>query len=208
MALQAQALAVKAEGVRKITLSDRVGRNQFIWMSEAPVENIRGTADNVVGTITLDPRNVTSIRGTIAVRVETMVSGNDTRDEHLRSPMWLDGAKFPWITFKIAGITNPRITGNSVRAEAVGRFSMHGVTRTITVPFMLRYLDETSGTRERAPGDLLAITADFSIALKDFNVAGSKGMIGSNVGKTIAINAQLFGSTSAIANSRDAIVHP
>ena len=40
------------------------------------------------------------------------------------------------------------------------------------------------------------ISSDFTISLKDFKVAGQKGMIGSKVGEKIRISAKLFGATS------------
>jgi hypothetical protein len=40
------------------------------------------------------------------------------------------------------------------------------------------------------------ITATFNVSLRDFNVAGTKGLIGSRVGETIQVTAQLFGSTA------------
>lgn len=58
----------------------------------------------------------------------------------------------------------------------------------------MTYLPESEKTRERAPGDLVMISADFNISLKDFKIAGQEGTIGSKVGETIKITAQLFGN--------------
>jgi hypothetical protein len=72
---------------------------------------------------------------------------------------------------------------------------MHGVTKQMSIPFTITWLDESAATQKRAPGDLVMVEASFSVALKDFRVAGSQGLIGSKVGETIAITAKLFGST-------------
>jgi polyisoprenoid-binding protein YceI len=195
-ALSAQPLAVKARGTKKIVLSNRVGANQFTWSSDAPLEKIQGTAEGVSGSLTLDPKNPASLRGTISAKVMTMKSGNDMRDEHLRGESWLDAAKHPEITFVATSVSGVKASGNSFTANVTGSFTMHGVTKTMTVPVTVQYLDASSRTKSRAPGDLVMLTAEFNVPLKDFNVAGSKGTVGSKVGESIAITAKLFGSTA------------
>lgn len=193
--LQAQRLKVRASGTKTVKLSDRVGKNQFTWISTAPVETINGTAEGIEGAITLDPRNLSTIRGTVSAKVETMKSGNDRRDEHLRSATWLDAAKFPTISFTITSVSGVKVTGNQAKGNATGTFTMHGVSKALTIPFTLRYVEASTATAKRAPGDLVMFTATFKVSLKDFNVAGSQGTIGSKVGETITVKAQLFGST-------------
>ncbi len=193
--LSAQPLSKKARGAKTVKLSDKVGKNQFTWNSDAPLEKIQGTADGVTGTLTLDPTNVATIRGTISTQVATFKSGNNMRDEHIRGASWLDAAQFPTITFAITSVSNVTVAGNKATGKATGNFTMHGVTKQLTVPFTLTYIDESAVSRKRAPGDLISITAEFNVSLKDYNVAGSRGTIGSKVGEMISVKAQLFGST-------------
>jgi polyisoprenoid-binding protein YceI len=195
VAAQAQALGVSASGTKTVTLRDGVGKNQFTWKSDAPLEKIKGTAEGVSGTLTFDPKNLSTIRGTISAKVATMKSGNTTRDGHLRSAQWLDASKYPDIIFKVTSVSGIKVNGNNATGTATGSFTLHGVTKTVSVPFKLSYIDESAKTRARGAGDLVSITADFDIALADFNVAGTKGTVGSKVGEKIHITAQLFGST-------------
>src|SRR5579872_4659511 len=83
--VQAQRLAVASGGEKLLTLNDRVNKNQFIWTSDAPLESIRGTSEGVAGTLTIDPQDLSTLRGTITTQVATMKTGNDTRDNHLHS---------------------------------------------------------------------------------------------------------------------------
>ena len=149
----------------------------------------------MAGTLTLDPSNIATIRGTLSAQVATFKSGNNMRDEHIRSATWLDAAQFPTLTFAITSVSDVKASGNKATGKATGNFTMHGVTKQLTVPFTLTYIDESAVSRKRAPGDLVSITADFTVSLKDYNVAGSRGTIGSKVGETISVKAQLFGST-------------
>lgn len=188
-------LAVSSAGAEKVTLSDRVGNNQFTWSSDAPLEKIKGTAGGVSGSFTIDPKNLAGIRGTVSAQVATMKTGNGTRDEHLRGGQWLDAARYPQISFTIASVSNVKVNGNKATATATGTFSMHGTSKQMSIPFAITWLDESPATLKKAPGDLVMITADFTVALKDFKVAGAQGIVGSKVGETIAVSAKLFGST-------------
>jgi polyisoprenoid-binding protein YceI len=189
----AQKLAVNA-GPKTVTINDKVGKNQFIWISTAPLECIKGSSEGVSGTLSLDPQDLSKIRGSITTQTNTMKTGNDTRDHHLQSAEWIDAGKFPLIEFEILSISNVKTSGNTATGYAIGAFNMHGVSKKITVPFSLSYIPESDKTRQRAPGDLVMFSADFNISLKDFNINGTEGVVGSKVGETIEIKAQLFGN--------------
>lgn len=193
----AQKLVVNATGNKTVKLNDKVGKNQFKWTSDAPLEKIQGTAEGVTGTFNIDPANLSGIRGTISAKVSTMKSGNATRDKHIQSADWLDASQHPTISFTITSVKNITVNGNKMNATAVGNFTMHGVTKQISIPFSLTYLDASAKTKERASGDLVMIEANFTVSLADFNVKGSKGTIGSKVGQSISVNAKLFGATGA-----------
>src|SRR5687767_1321950 len=128
-------LAVKGAGSKKVTLNDKVGNNQFLWSSDAPLEKIKGSADAVSGSFTIDPKNIAGIRGTISAQVKSMKTGNATRDEHLAGAQWLDAAKYPSITFAINSVSGVKVTGNKAKATATGTFTMHGVAKQISIPF-------------------------------------------------------------------------
>ena len=195
-AVSAHSLIKATAVVETITLNDKVNKNQMIWISEAPLENIKGATDGVTGTFTFDPSDVSKIRGTISTPTKTMKTGNATRDNHLVSAEWLDANHYPDITFAITSVESVKTVGSVSTATATGNFTMHGVTKRISVPFKLTYVPESDKTRQRAPGDLVMINADFTISLKDFKVAGQEGTVGSKVGEVIKINAQLFGNAT------------
>jgi polyisoprenoid-binding protein YceI len=189
-----QRLAVASGGDKLLTLNNNVNKNQFVWESDAPLESIRGSSEGVSGTLTIDPQDLSKLRGTITTQTATMKTGNDTRDNHLHSAEWLDASRYPQITFTIASVDKVTTSGNTATGMATGNFTMHGVTKRVSIPFKMTYLVENGSTRLRAPGDLVMISADFNISLKDFNIAGTEGVVGSKVGEQIKITAQLFGN--------------
>ncbi len=189
-----QSLSAPGGGEKLVALNEKVGHNQFIWESDAPLENTRGTSEGVTGSLTIDTRDLSKIRGTISTQVSTMKTGNETRDHHLKSSEWLDATHDPLISFTISSIANVTTNGNSATGTATGNFTMHGVSKQLSIPFRLTYVPQSAKTMERAPGDLTMFAADFTISLKDFNVAGQEGLIGSKVGESIKVTAQLFGN--------------
>lgn len=178
--------------VKTVKFDDRVGKNQFQWFSDAPLEKVQGTAEGITGSLTLNPAKLATLRGNVSAVVSTMKSGNEMRDQHLQSTSWLDATNHPKIAFTIESVKS--VKGKT--GVAVGKFTMHGVTKPMQIPFSMKYLPESAATKKRAPGDLMMIAATFNLSLKDFNVAGSKGTIGNKISDSIKVVAQLFGTTA------------
>ncbi|MCS6966628.1 MAG: YceI family protein [Candidatus Kapabacteria bacterium] len=186
---------------KAVTLSNTVGPNLCKFLSTAPLEEFEGTADGVSGTFTIDPAHLEATAGRIQVTVASMRTGITRRDEHLRSPDWLDAEQYPTISFDIQELKEVRITEQSrdravLTAKAVGTFSLHGVAKSMEFPITLTYVLESSETRKRAPGDLVMVQSEFTISLRDFNIRGRQGVIGSRVGETIRVWVTLYGSTA------------
>ena len=80
----------------------------------------------------------------------------------------------------------------TIEATVMGIYSMHGKTKSITVPIKLIYIKESESSKKRASGDFLSVEGKFQIALKDFEVGGKMSTVGSKVGEKIDINFRLF----------------
>lgn len=93
------------------------------------VTNVRGTFDNVSGTLNFDPENPAAASVTATIQAASISTGVADRDNHLRSADFFDVEKFPTITFTS---TSVEPTGDNT-ARITGELTMHGVTRTITL---------------------------------------------------------------------------
>jgi len=136
------------------------------------------------------------------VPVSSLNTGIPMRDEHLHGPGWLDAGAFPEINLEINEIKKAELikeTDHSRTFEltAVGNFTLHGINREIDIPARITFLKESDMTRMRLPGHLLAVRADFTIQLADYEITGPEGMpiIGAKVGKEIKISVNLIGGT-------------
>lgn len=189
---------VNAKGIQVYNFADKVGRNQVMFFSTAPLENMTGTASGIQGSVSFDPSNVSkTITGEINVEVKSMMTGISRRDEHMQSENWLDAAKYPTITFKLKELQNVKTSdSNQIQATAVGDFTLHGITKSIEVPVTLVYMEESEKTKSRAPGDLLQLRTKFTIKLTDYGVGSMMKIIGSKVGENIDIEMNIVGSNA------------
>ena len=189
-------------GVKKVELRDEVGMNQIVFLSTAPLEEIHGTAPRVTGAIEFDPGDVEGLQGSIQVDVRSMRTGISKRDRHLYSKDWLDAERYPRITFVLKGLegvtrveTDAEEGESTLKGTALGELSLHGITKEMKIPFRATYVVESEKTRKRALGDFLMIQADLKVSLKDYEVKGVRGLVGSRVGEVIEVRASVYGST-------------
>jgi polyisoprenoid-binding protein YceI len=78
---------------------------------------VKGRFRGVQGTIAWDEADTAGSRVVVEVDAASLVSGSDHRDDHLRSPDFLDVEKYPTIRFESTrvepqGADRARITGN------------------------------------------------------------------------------------------------
>ena len=150
---------------------DPKGINNAVFRVDAPLEAVNGTANGISGTVTFDPENPAATKGKIVVESASLTVPNSMQKGHMQSPMWLDVAKFPEITFEAKELKNVKTEGNVTTADAAGTFTLKGISKELTVPLKLTYLKDKLGARvPKANGDLLVIRSSFSINRSDFNI--------------------------------------
>jgi len=88
-----------------------------------------GDVTGVSGDLVLNPKNVAGDKVSVSIPVSSVSTTNGKLDGELKSPMFLDAATYPTITFvsktvKRTGPTSAVITGD---------LTLHGVTRPVTL---------------------------------------------------------------------------
>ncbi|HLU48823.1 MAG TPA: YceI family protein, partial [Planctomycetota bacterium] len=95
---------------------------------------------------------------------ESVSSGNDRRDGHLRSPDFFDAKKYPEIRFKSTKIEK----SDSETLTVHGDLTFHGVTRPVKAE--VRYggsVDDRGGKRAGFDGVLTISRKDFGVTYGD-----------------------------------------
>lgn len=140
-----------------------IDRARTSFTSSAQLETINGVSSTASGTFSVDPGRLSSASGTITVPVASIRTGIDERDEHLRSPQWLNAPAHANATFEITGVRGATsLTANQdANLQVVGRFTIHGQTHEVTARVRAKW-DGSGGLRLRAR---------FSIELDDYGVS-------------------------------------
>lgn len=114
-------------------------------------------------TITYDEANVGASSIVWTAQADSVFTNVKKRDDHLRSPDFLDAKQFPTIEFKSSKVES--IGGTTMRVT--GNLSLHGVTREIT------FLAEMTGTAKGRDGEpLIGFFASFDVNRSDYGVKG------------------------------------
>ncbi len=187
-------LAMTAAAVPiEFDFKDPKGVNNVVFKTDAPLESINGVATGISGRVTFDPDNPGAVKGKIIVQASSLHVGNPMQKEHLHSDKWLDVAKYPEITFEVESATNVKTQGNVTTADVTGKFSLHGVTKTITVPVKMTFLkDQLKARLPGKDGDLLVIRASFKIKRSDFGINPGQGE--DKVSDDIELNLSIAGA--------------
>ena len=129
-------------------------------------ETFTGVSSDITGTINFDPAKKTGT-GKITVNVKGIKTGIDLRDDHMRGEQWLNAAKFPTITFEATGV---KPSGGD-KYKVTGKFTMRGVTKTITVDANVKHMAKSAATQGAGfKGDVLQVKTSFNVKLSDYGI--------------------------------------
>ena len=92
------------------------------------VSEVDGKFKTYTAKASLDEADLTKSTVEFSADVASIDTGDAKRDEHLKSPDFFDGAKFPKVTFKSTKITK---AGKGYKLK--GELSLHGVTKEVTL---------------------------------------------------------------------------
>jgi polyisoprenoid-binding protein YceI len=165
-------------------------RTNVTFESQTDFETVLGSTNQIAGSITGDAeRGVGSV--SIEVPVASLNTGIAMRDDHLRSPMWLDAEKYPTIQFK--SVSARKLSGTKWRVR--GMFTMHGVSKELSVDADVRQIPaaaaKAAGLEE---GDWVRVTAPFTVRLSEFGVKVPE-MAAAKVNDTWTVKVVAFANT-------------
>lgn len=93
------------------------------------ISNVKGKFNGISGTLVRNEADPTACKIDAIIPANTLTTGDEQRDGHLKSPDFLDVEKFPTITFKSLSV---RVTGSGEH-EVTGELTIHGVTKVVTL---------------------------------------------------------------------------
>jgi polyisoprenoid-binding protein YceI len=149
------------------------------------ISNVTGCFDKVAGTVRYDGKNLSNAYVEATIDASSIDTSNAQRDTHLKSPDFLDTAKYPTITFKSKTIAPM----SDHQAKITGDLTMHGVTKEIILDLQEitpEIKDPRGKTRVGATATATLNRKDFGIS---FNATMDNGgaMVGDQVSVSIAV---------------------
>ncbi len=129
------------------------------------IRTVKGTFTGMKGKINFDENNLSNSKFSICIDTKTINTKSKKRDKHLKNKDFFEVEKYPTICF-----VSETIEKNKGNYLVKGKLTMHGITKTITIP--LNYKDNV-------------FLGEFELDRRDYEI-GAKG--GFMVGKTIKIS--------------------
>lgn len=177
--------AFLAGSVRAATFSIDSNHSSVSFRVKHIVGKVTGHFARFSGTFDYDPANLAAGSAQATLQAQSIDTGIEKRDKHLRSPDYFDVQTFPTLTFKGAGVTD--VQGS--RAKLRGDLTLHGVTRPVVLDLELAgVVKDPMGTGQRA-----GVTATTTINRNDFLVGPASGPTAAMVGNEVEITIELEG---------------
>ena len=118
---------------------------------------IHGRFNEVDGKFSIDKEKPENSKFELTIKADSVDTANKARDEHLRQPDYFDTKQFPTITFVSTDVK--AIDGGY---EVKGDFTMHGVTKSITLVLKGGKESEFRGTK------IVPFSTELSLKRSDF----------------------------------------
>lgn len=147
------------------------------------VTDVRGTLGPIQSTIELDEKDITKSTVTATIDVTQIHTREEKRDQHLKSPDFLNAAKWPNLTFKSTKVAK----AGGKKLKVTGDLTIKDITKPITLDVELSddIVDPFNGAIRRA----LVATGSFKRADYQmvWNVPLAKGgvLVGEEVKVTL-----------------------
>lgn len=117
---------------RPLTVESNHSTVQFIVPISNGITRVTGKFNEYTIDIDYNDEDFTQSTISATIKVESIDTGIDARDDHLRTADFFDVGQFPEITFISEEIIKK---GNSFLVK--GKFTMHGVSKTIEFPLII-----------------------------------------------------------------------
>lgn len=126
--------------------------------------NTSGSFKGLKGTIKFNPSDLPSSSFNVSVDVNTLNTGIDQRDNHLKKEDYFYAEKYSTINF-----VSTSITANQNGYNVNGNLTIKGISKPVSFPFTVQNKD-----------DGMLFMGSFTINRKDFNVGGSSAVLSNN----------------------------
>ena len=109
-------------------VSDPMHSEVDFTITHMAISNVHGRFGKVAATLVYDAADVTKSTVTATIGVGTVDTGEDARNNHLKTPDFFDIATFPTATF-----TSTSVAKSGTGLVVNGNLTLHGVTKPVVL---------------------------------------------------------------------------
>lgn len=145
---------------------------------------VEGRFKDFNGIIRYDEKDVTKSSVEFTAKIESIDTGVEARDKHLRTADFFDAAKYPEMRFKSTRVERQGKDGYVLH----GDFTLRDVTKQIALPFTI-----TGAIKDQRGNTRFGINAQTKINRRDYGITWGKAMEngGLDLGNEVTINLHL-----------------
>jgi polyisoprenoid-binding protein YceI len=165
--LAAGLMALAAAAPAADTYSVDKSHSEVSFQVKHLVSQVRGRFTDFEGTFALDPAKPELSSAEFRIKAASIDTANPDRDKHLRSADFFDAEAMPDITFKSTAIKK---TGENAY-DVTGQFTMHGVSKAITLPVTFTGAMKDGQGNDRAGFELLT-----TLNRKDYGIVWNRAL--------------------------------
>jgi polyisoprenoid-binding protein YceI len=178
LSLAATLFITNALGAADTYQIDAVHSSVLFKIRHVGVTDFYGRFNEVTGTVTFEKENPAKSAISMEVKVESVDTHNDKRNQHLKSPDFFNAKQFPVIAFKSTKVEK----GADDTYKVTGDFTLHGVTKAITVDF------KKGGEGKGMQGEVRSGgSTEFTIKRTDYGMKFMLDSLGDEVGIILSL---------------------
>jgi polyisoprenoid-binding protein YceI len=140
---------------------DKAHSQVFFGIGHMGINEIHGTFGTVAAKITSSKDDFSDAAIEFTADINTIQTGNEQRNNHLKSETFFDAAKYGTLTFKSTSFTK---TGDKTY-KVVGDLTFHGITKSVTLDATL---NGTATNMQKKP--LAGFKVTGTVKRSDFNI--------------------------------------
>ena len=145
---------------------------------------VRGRFKDFAGTIHFDDKDVTRSSVQFTAKVESIDTGVENRDKHLRTADFFEVAKYPEMSFKSTKVERKGKAGYVL----TGDLTLKGVTKQVALPFTI-----TGAIKDGRGNTRIGIAAQTKIDRRDYGITWGRALAngGFDVAHDVTIDLHL-----------------
>jgi polyisoprenoid-binding protein YceI len=147
------------------------------------VSSVSGKFTDFSVDINFDETAITKSSVTATIKATSIDTGIEARDKHLRTADFFEVEKYPEITFQ-----STKIVKQGKNFVAIGTFTMHGVSKEISIPFTSTGKFYNQITKK----NLMGFSANLQLDRRDYGMAWKHSAVPNWVGDLVTIELAIL----------------